>query len=142
MNTLNGQNPVVPNMDGRQYLKYAYFQVTTALWQANSNQLSLSMPPNSEVVQGHVYVDEASDETSTDTLSVGDSGSATRYHAAIDLKTVARTVLTATGYKYSPSVNAIILKRTPADDPDEAAAGIVTIAIGYVQLGEQKLTQG
>ncbi|MBS0227082.1 MAG: hypothetical protein JSS23_00115 [Proteobacteria bacterium] len=139
---INGQNPVVPNLDGRQYLKYLYVQVTLALWQANGNQLNVSMPDNSEVVGGHVNVDTASDDASTDTLSVGDSGNATRYYAAIDLKTAARTSLTATGYKYTSANDKIILKRTVGDSPETATVGTQTIAIGYLQLGESKFTQG
>lgn len=58
----------------------------------------IPLPPNAVVTGGALVVEVASDAT-THTLAVGDSLSATRYLAATDLKTVARTALTSTGFR-------------------------------------------
>jgi hypothetical protein len=56
-------------------------------------------PPNSQLIAGALVVEVASNSGTTHTVSVGDSASAARYLAATDLKTVARTALTPTGYR-------------------------------------------
>lgn len=58
----------------------------------------IPLPPNAVVTGGALVVEVASDAT-THTLAIGDSLSATRYLAATDLKTVARTALTSTGFR-------------------------------------------
>lgn len=58
----------------------------------------MPLPPNAVVIGGALVVEVASDAT-TATLAIGDSALATRYLAATDLKTLARTALTITGYR-------------------------------------------
>jgi len=144
MNASTSVNAIPSNIVGRQYKKSAFFKATVANFQdpANNNVLSLQMPPGSMVTGGSVNVTQASNETSTDTLSIGDSGSAARYHAAIDFKTAAYTLLTATGFIYTPANSAVTITRTPADSPDAATNGVVYILVDYVTLDEAQFTQG
>ena len=59
----------------------------------------IPMPPNGTVIGGEIVVEVASNSGTTQTLSLGDSGNATRYASAVDMKTAARTALTLTGYR-------------------------------------------
>ncbi len=56
------------------------------------------LPPNAVVVGGHLNVEVGSDAT-THTLAIGDVNAPARYLAATDLKAVAKTLLTLTGYR-------------------------------------------
>lgn len=53
-----------------------------------------TVPFGAQVMGGDIVVEQAYAGPTAATLSVGDSGSATRYANAVDLKTVARTALT------------------------------------------------
>jgi len=56
----------------------------------------ISLPPGAVVVGGELITETAFD-AATYTVSVGDSGSATRYMAATDKKSTGRTALVPTG---------------------------------------------
>lgn len=56
------------------------------------------LPFGSQVVGGHLVVDQAWNTTGTATLAIGDSTVANRYGNAINLKAGARTALTITGF--------------------------------------------
>ena len=59
---------------------------------------AFKLPFGSQVVGGHLVVDQAWNTTGAATLSIGDPAVANRYGNAINLKTGARTALTVTGF--------------------------------------------
>jgi hypothetical protein len=72
---------------------------TATDFEASDAKDVLDLPPGAIVVGGALIVDTAYNTTGAATVSVGDSGSATRYLGATSLKSAARTALVPTGYK-------------------------------------------
>lgn len=79
----------------------------------------IPLPPNGEVVGGALVVQTASNDSGTATITVGDSGSATRYLGSTTLKSAARTPLVPTGYRG----NGEKLRLTIAAQNGDATAG-------------------
>lgn len=88
----------------------------------------IPLPPDATVIGGEVVVDTASNAGTSHTLSIGDSGSATRYANAVDMKTAGRTALTLTGYRHNGED--IRITSTPAGT--QLTAGKVSIRVMYV----------
>ena len=86
----------------------------------------IPLPPDAVLVGGDVTVDVASNAT-TQTIAIGDSVNPTRYLAATDVKTVARTPLVLTGYRGNGEDLRVTLAGTGA-----ATAGQVSIRAQYV----------
>lgn len=86
------------------------------------------LPVNAEIVGGDVVVRTVSNDSSTATISVGDSGSATRYLGATNIKAAARTALVPTGYRGTGEQIRITLANAGGD----ATAGSVSVRIEYV----------
>lgn len=89
---------------------------------------AMKMPPNATVVGGEVVVETVSNDTGTATIAVGDSGSATRYLAATNIKAAARTALTLTGYRGQGED----IRLTLANANGNATTGKVTVRVLYV----------
>jgi len=89
---------------------------------------AMPLPPNAVVIGGEVVVETAYAGSTAATLSVGDSGSATRYANAVDLKTAARTALTLTGFRGAGENLRLAVNTTVAN----AAAGKATVRVLYV----------
>jgi hypothetical protein len=89
----------------------------------------IGIPMGARVIGGDVTVETASNAATTHTVSVGDSGSATRYGTTVDAKTAARTALTLTGYNYTAKDN---LRLTIATTGTKATAGKVRVRIDFV----------
>lgn len=100
---------------------------------------AFEVPANAIVTGGELVVVTAWTTTSTATLALGDTGSATRYLAATSLKSAARTALTLTGYKHTV---AEMLKATIALADEDAAAGDARLRVEYVVLGRSCVNQG
>lgn len=94
------------------------------------NTLEIPLPQDAEVVGGDVVVTNDFDTTGTDTVSLGDSASATRHLNAVNLKSAARTALTVTGYRTTKDTRKLLLVRTPADSA--ATGGEIKLTIQYV----------
>lgn len=88
----------------------------------------MTLPFNSQVVGGDLIVRVASDDTGTATASLGDTGSATRYLNATDLKSAARTALTLTGYKTQGES----IRLTVANQNGNATVGDFRIAVHFM----------
>lgn len=89
------------------------------------------MPGAYQVIGGDITVVTPSDDTGTTaTISVGDSGSATRYASAVNIKAAARTALTLTGAELTGGEN---IRITLANQNGDAAAGTVRITLMYIQ---------
>ena len=86
------------------------------------------MPPDATVIGGELVVDTASNAGTSHTVSVGDSGSATRYANAVDAKAAGRTALTLTGYRHNGED--IRVTSTPAGTT--LTAGKASIRLMYV----------
>jgi hypothetical protein len=86
------------------------------------------LPVNAVLVGGEIIVETAYAGPTVATVSVGDSGSATRYANAVDIKTAARTALTLTGFRSTGADVQLRLNTTVA----VASAGKVTVRIMYV----------
>lgn len=85
----------------------------------------IKLPPGAVVVGGELVVETADAASTAWTLSLGDSGSATRYLGATSLKSAARTALTLTGYRDSGNILATIANTgTPT-------AGVATVRVMY-----------
>jgi len=98
----------------------------------------IGLPINSMVVGGDLIVETASDDTGTATLSVGDSGSATRYLGATSIKSAARTALVPTGFMNSSGLDVRI---TLANANGNATVGKVRLHVVYVIKNRQNETQ-
>jgi len=98
----------------------------------------IGLPINSMVVGGELIVETASDDTGTATLSVGDSGSATRYLGATSIKSAARTALVPTGFMNSSGLDVRI---TLANANGNATVGKVRLHVVYVIKNRQNETQ-
>jgi len=92
---------------------------------------AINLPANANVIGGEVAVETAYAGTTVATVSVGDSGSATRYGSAINLMSAARTALTLTGYRGAGENLRLTFNLTVAD----ATAGKVTIRVLYTIQG-------
>lgn len=88
---------------------------------------AISLPPNANVIGGEIVVETAGVGPTAYTLSVGDSGSATRYASAVDLKTAARTALTLTGFRGAGENIRLTMNVTVAN----ASAGKATVRVLY-----------
>lgn len=87
----------------------------------------LNLPEGAVVVGGDVVVETAGVGPTAYTVSLGDSGSATRYASAVDLKTAARTALTITGYRTTENLRLKI-----ASTVANATAGKATVRVLFV----------
>lgn len=97
----------------------------------------VALPPNAVVLSGDVTVETVSNDSSTTTISVGDSGSATRYLGATSIKTAARTALVPTGVRGAGEDVRITLANAGGD----ATAGTVTVRVMYIVTGRTNETQ-
>ena len=98
----------------------------------------IALPVNSQVIGGDLVVETASNDSSTATLSVGDSGSATRYLGATSIKSAARTALVPTGFMNSSGLD---IRITLANASGDATAGKVRLHVTYVVKNRQNETQ-
>jgi len=93
---------------------------------------ALHLPQNSVAVGGEIIVDVASNDTGTATLSVGDVTSATRYATTVNLKALARTALTLTGFLNDIGRD---IRLTIANADGDALAGKFRVNVQYIIKG-------
>lgn len=98
---------------------------------------AIPLPPNANVIGGEIIVETAGVGPTAYTLSVGDSGSATRYASAVDLKTAARTALTLTGFRGAGENIRLTMNVTVAN----ASAGKATVRVLYTVQGRSNEVQ-
>lgn len=87
-----------------------------------------NLPNNATIVGGSVTVETVSNDATTATVAVGDSGSAARYLGATNLKAAANTALVPTGYR-GVGEN---LRIQIANGTGGATTGKVTVRYAYV----------
>lgn len=98
----------------------------------------VALPVNSQVIGGDLTVEVVSNDSSTATLSVGDSGSATRYLGATNIKALARTALVPTGFMNSSGLD---IRITLANAAGDATTGKVRLRVSYIVKNRQNETQ-
>lgn len=81
----------------RQFEERAYVELSVKDMSAGVAEAAIELPPNAVVSGGDIVVAEAFNSTTSDKLSVGDAGLATRYANAVDLRSLTRSALTITG---------------------------------------------
>lgn len=99
---------------------------------------AFDLPSGAVVVGGEIIVDTAFN-SSTNTLSLGDASSATRYANAVNTQTPARTALTLTGFKTTGSQPNLIA--TSASTGATPTAGKVRINVSYIVTGRAQEVQ-
>lgn len=88
----------------------------------------INLPLNAQVIGGDIVVRTVSNDSSTATMSVGDSGSATRYLGATSIKSAARTALVPTGFLGAGENIRITLANATGD----ATTGKVCITVLFI----------
>lgn len=106
----------------------------SASLKTNANLMVIPLPPSAVVTGGEVVVETAYAGPTAATVSVGDSGSATRYGSAISLLAAARTALTLTGYRGNGENIQLQLNTTVAN----ATAGKVSVRVNYIVTGRSQ----
>lgn len=102
---------------------------TVTGFEASDAKDVLQLPPGAIVVGGELVVDTLFNATGAATVSVGDSGSATRYLGATTLKTAARTALVPTGYK---NVSGLAVRLTFSFADLDATQGKARVNVSYI----------
>lgn len=97
----------------------------------------IPLPPNAIVTGGSVVTETAVTGSTAYNISVGDSGSATRYLGATDKVSAGITALVPTGY-VGTGQN---VRLTVAPTVAAATAGKVTVRVEYVIRGRTSETQ-
>lgn len=99
---------------------------------------AVSLPPNSIVTGGAIVKRTVFNSGTSDTLSVGDAGSATRYLGATDVKTATGIVaLVPTGYLH-PGGDLTVRWTGVGAVP---TTGQVQLRVDYIQVGRAEYTQ-
>ncbi len=89
---------------------------------------AINLPPRAIVVGGEVVTETAVSGSTAYNVSVGDSGSATRYLGVTNRLTAGRTPLVPTGYVGDGENLRLTVSPTVAD----ATAGKVTVRVQYI----------
>jgi hypothetical protein len=99
---------------------------------------AFEVPAGAIVVGGDLVVQTAWNSATSAALSLGDLASATRYANAVDLKTVARTALSITGFKHvAQEFLRVLLVQVGA-----ATAGQARLRVSYIVDGRAEFGQG
>ena len=124
---------------GRQYPLLAVAELSFEDLPSGEATELFELPHGAVVIGGDIVVTQVANTTGTDTISIGDEDTATRYANAVDFKSAARTALTITGYKTSGKLP-IAVTRTAADG--DANQGSVRITVQYMALDRANENQG
>ena len=98
---------------------------------------TILLPNNATVVSGEVVTETAVSGSTAYNVSVGDSGSATRYLGVTDKVAAGRTALVPTGFVGGGEQIRVTVAPTVAD----ATAGKITIRVTYVIRNRMNETQ-
>lgn len=96
---------------------------------------AIDLPGSARVIGGYIEVTAVWDST-TNSVNVGDSGSATRYATGVDLKALGVTELSAGG-----AVGALDVGVTYTETGTAATTGAATLVVGYVLDGRANEVQ-
>ena len=120
--------------DARQNLKYAIVDIALADVVDELAHDALELPQGSTVVDIKLIVDTVFNDTTTETLAVGDASNATRYLTAGALGALGLVAgVAATGFETTAAEPTI--KVTYAGGTGDASTGAARLVVGYVQAG-------
>lgn len=119
----------IARTDARQNVCAFVGEFTLADFVGASNAIDIALPSNSVIVGGSVTVSTASDDTGTDVIDVGDSGTVDRYLDGANLKSAALSALVPTGAK----VSTLRLTRIPQNG--DGTVLTILVEFQYVTLG-------
>lgn len=93
---------------------------------------AIKLPKGARVTGGQITVVTVGNDSGAQTMSVGDSGSATRYLGATSIKSAARTALVPTGYTGTGED----IRLTFSNNTGDATTGKVVVDVIYVIDGK------
>lgn len=97
---------------------------------------AIDLPAGAILLDG--YLNVLTGTTATATISLGDSGSATRYLPATSVVTTGKTAITATGFKYTTPTTLLVTIAGAAP----VAVGTSEIVLRYIVDGRAAFSQG
>jgi hypothetical protein len=122
----------IANVDrnvGTQYPLVGFQTFALSQLTAGSGTAALKLPSGARVIGGELVVTEVFNSTSTDTIAVGDSGSATRYLGATNVRATGRTALVPTGYKNTAPTDLLLTWASGGGTPTTGAGYIMVMYI-------------
>ncbi len=133
----------IKNLDGRQHSDWLYVEISHENFVANNNIVEIEAPKNSEINQGFVNVITAGNGGTTDTIDIGDPTDDDRYTGtALDIKTTGRKAITPTGFIYGRNGSTQKVRITRVSSGTAPTAGLIRVALEFLQDGKWYLTQG
>lgn len=140
MNLPAGFNPpYVAGLDSRQRRSVIFFVATIAAFASRDNKLPVQIPQGCMILGGSLNVLEASNDTGTATIQIGDAVDPDRYLAPTNAKAVALTPIAANA-RITPVRETVLVEYTPAEG--DATEGEVAVVLEYIRLGRSDHTEG
>lgn len=132
--------PITKN-SARQELITAFVDINLADVATGVAAGALDLPPNAVIVSGRTVTTEAWNSTTSDTLSVGDITSATRYLTTGNIRALAAVVpLVPTGFIHTPTEKQLLV--TWASGGGVPTTGKVRLEVQYFVKGRASFSQG
>lgn len=132
--------PITRN-SARQELIVAHVDINLADVVSGAAQAAIDVPPGAIVTGGRAITTEAWNSTSTDTLSVGDATSATRYLSGGNIRSLAANVpLVPTGFIHTATEKQITVTWTSGGGTP--TTGKVRLEVHYFVRGRAAFSQG
>lgn len=130
------------NIDGRQDVKAAVFEVTEADFRLNANVVKFEAEPGSVLVSARLKAVQLFDGTA-DTVAFGTEDDTDRYGASHNLKSATAVVVTPDDAVLgaAPVSNVLVLTRTATGTPT-AGVGRLRVIAEFVKIGKADTTQG
>lgn len=123
----------------RQHVICAYVDINFSDLASGSAAAAIQLPANAVVLSGYLDTLTAFNSATSDVLSVGDSGSATRYLSGSNIHATGTASLTRTGYQYTAQSDITVTWTGVGAAP---TAGVVRLYVTYVVLGREQFSQG
>lgn len=131
--------PITKNSD-RQYELCAIVDFTFADLADSTAENAIELPSDCIVTGGHIYISEAFDSTTSDSIVIGDTDDPDEYLGATSIAATGLTALVPTGVKLAAG-KSITMTHT-AGVADTATAGIGQLVVYYVRQGRSNENQG
>lgn len=99
-------------------------------------QVAVDLPSGAIVTGGFLVIDTAFNSATSDTLEVGDAGSAARYKGSIDGQAAALTALVPTGDALVSTTGSIKVEVTSVGAAATAGSGRLVVEYIYAERGD------
>lgn len=131
----------ITKQSGRQELIVAYVDINLADLATGVAAAAMDLPANAVITGGRLITTEAWNSTSTDTMSVGDVTSATRYLTTGNIRALAANVaLVPTGFIHTTTEKEILV--TWASGGGSPTTGKVRLEVHYFVKGRAAFAFG